>query len=158
MVPLGNSPTLTGLYVYLELTWLFKIGKIHPNCARAESFAMQNFMAHAVCWMLWLLLSVSKAVKLACPWQKQKCLCRGKKCSLTDTIDRTVKRPVECELQQIKENVSVKDCLLEMDSGDITWRAAHSRRDIKYFWGKLIIREEHNSFLKCLSAVGDIVV
>lgn len=27
MVPLGNSPTPTGLYVHLELTWLFKIGE-----------------------------------------------------------------------------------------------------------------------------------
>lgn len=52
MVPLGSSPTPTGLYVYLELTWLFKFGKIRSNCARAESFAMQNFMAHAICWML----------------------------------------------------------------------------------------------------------
>lgn len=84
-----------------------------------------------------------------------------KKYSLTDTIDRTdtiVKRPVECELQRIKENVNVKDCLLEMDSGDVTWRPAHSRKDIKCFWGKLIIREEHDSFLKYLSAVGDTVV
>lgn len=62
----------------------------------------------------------------------ETCLSLAKKAwggegSLIDTIDGTVKRPVECELQQIKENVCVKDCLLEMGSGEVTWRAAHSR-------------------------------
>lgn len=40
IVPLGESPTPTGLYVCLELTWLFKIAKICPSSARAESFAV----------------------------------------------------------------------------------------------------------------------
>lgn len=92
-------------------------------------------------------------MKLACPWSKKK-FCVEKKCSLTDIIEGTV----EWELQQTKENVSGKNCLLEMDSGDITWRAAHSRRDIKYFWEKLIIGEEHSSFLKYWSGMDDVVV
>lgn len=65
---------------------------------------------------------------------------------------------MESELQQTKENVSVKNCLPEMGSGDIAKRLALSRKDIKYFWEKLIIKEEHVRFLKYWSAVDDIVI